>query len=117
MYVRFFCTESLSFLPIAFAITTVASSETPTNKLTSRPITGLFAPTAATAIVRPSPVKLPTTAISDALNNCTNIAVAATGIANCRSPFQIEPFKISICCFFDFVFNFRYLFFILLFKS
>ena len=42
---------------------------------------GLFAPTAATAIVLADPAKLPTIAMSDALNNCSKIPVAATGSA------------------------------------
>lgn len=37
----------------------------------------LLAPTAATAAVRSAPVKLPTTAISEALNSCSGMAVAA----------------------------------------
>lgn len=51
----------------------------PTNRLMTRPITGLLAPTAATAMVRNSPVKLPTTARSEALNSCSRMAVARHG--------------------------------------
>lgn len=81
---------------MAFAITTFAPSEMPIRKFTMSPITGPFAPTAATAAVLLSPAKLPTTARSDALNNCSSIAVAATGSANSGSLFQIEPLSISI---------------------
>ena len=51
----------------------------------------LLAPTAATASVRAAPVKLPTTATSEALNSCSKMAVAATGKANCGSLFQMGP--------------------------
>ena len=89
-------TDSLLFLPMAFAITTFAPSEMPIRKFTISPITGPFAPTAATAAVLLSPAKLPTTARSDALKSCSSIAVAATGSANSGSLFQIEPLSISI---------------------
>ena len=58
-------------------------------------MSGLFAPTAATEAVLWEPVKLPTIAISEALNNCSNIPVAATGSAYCGILFQILPFNIS----------------------
>lgn len=58
---------------------------------------GLLAPTAATAAVRSAPVKLPTTATSEALNSCSKIAVAATGRANRGSLFQMRPWSISSC--------------------
>lgn len=81
---------------MAFAITTFAPSEMPIRKFTISPITGPFAPTAATAAVLLSPAKLPTTARSDALKSCSSIAVAATGSANSGSLLQIGPFSISI---------------------
>ena len=56
----------------------------------------LWAPTAATAAVLASPVKLPTTARSEALNSCSSTAVAATGSANSGSLFRIDPFSMSI---------------------
>ncbi len=49
-----------------------------------RPMIGPFAPTAATATVRASPVKLPTMATSEAWKSCSKIAVAATGRAKER---------------------------------
>lgn len=69
------------------------------NKLTIRPMTELLAPTAATAAVRSVPVKLPTTAISEALNSCSNMAVAATGRAKRGILFQMGPCSISSCRF------------------
>ena len=53
------------------------------------------APTAATAMVLSAPVKLPTTAMSEALNSCSRMAVAATGRANCGSLLQIGPWSMS----------------------
>lgn len=75
------CTVSRSPRPMALAMTTFAPSAMPMNRFKSRPMTGLFAPTAATAAVRISPVKLPTTAMSAALNSCPRMPVAATGRA------------------------------------
>ena len=77
-------------------MTTVVPKAIPINKFTIKLIIGLFAPTAATAIVPILPVKLPTTAISEALNNCSKIAVIATGKANNGILFQILPCNISI---------------------
>lgn len=65
----------------------------------------LFVLTAATDTVRRAPVKLPTTAISAALNSCPKIAVAATGRANCGILFQIDPCSISSCLLFATVSN------------
>lgn len=70
-----------SFLPIAFAITTLVPRDIPMNRLRITPITGLFAPTAAIATVRSVLAKLPTIAISEALKSCSRIPVAATGSA------------------------------------
>ena len=69
------------------------------NKLTIRPMIELLAPTAATAAVRSAPVKLPTTAISEALNGCSSMAVAATGRAKRGILFQMGPCSISSCRF------------------
>ena len=69
------------------------------NKLTIRPMMELLAPTAATAAVRSAPVKLPTTAISEALNSCSSMAVAATGRAKRGILFQMGPCSISSCRF------------------
>ena len=52
--------------------------------------------TAATQAFRASPVKLPTTARSEALKSCPRMAVAAMGRANWGILFQIEPWIISI---------------------
>ena len=90
------CMHFSSFLPMAFAITTFAPSAIPMNRLSSRPTMGLLAPTAATETVFASPVKFPTIAMSDALNNCSSIPVAATGSAYCMILFHREPFSISI---------------------
>ena len=79
-------------------MTTFAPSAMPINRLTIRLMIGLFAPTAATAAVFSAPVKLPTTATSEALKSCSRIAVAATGSANWGSLFQMEPFSISSFC-------------------
>lgn len=88
---------------MAFAMITFAPSATPMKRFSISPMTGLFAPTAATAIVLLSPVKLPTTARSEALKSCSSMAVAATGSAKSGSLFQIEPFSISILApFFSF---------------
>ena len=92
-------TVSPSRWPTALAMTTLAPRAMPTNRLMTRPITGLLAPTAATAMVRNSPVKLPTTARSEALNSCSSTAVAATGRAYRGSLFQMGPFSISSGCF------------------
>lgn len=92
-------TVSRSPRPMALAITTLTPSEMPTNRLTNRPIIALLVPTAATATLRSSPVKLPTTATSEALNSCESTAVAATGSANCGRRFQIGPCSISISFF------------------
>ena len=90
------CTLSMSLRPIALAITTFAPSAMPINRFKIKPIMGLFAPTAATATVLSPAEKLPTTAMSEALNNCSRMAVAATGRAYRGSLFQIEPWSISI---------------------
>ena len=91
-----FLTDRMSFLPIALAITTLAPSAIPINKFRISPISGLFAPTAATATVLSPLEKLPTMAISDALNSCSRIAVAATGSAKRGSLSQSDPCSISI---------------------
>ena len=49
-----FLTDRMSFLPIALAITTLAPSAIPINKFRISPISGLFAPTAATAPACPT---------------------------------------------------------------
>lgn len=77
------------------AMTTLAPSAMPIKKLTTRLMTKLLAPTAATAIVLASPLKLPTTAISDALNSCSRMAVAATGSANCGMRLHSGPCRMS----------------------
>ena len=68
-------------LPTACAITILAPSAIPIKKLSMSPMTGLFAPTAATATVLSDPVKFPTMARSEALKSCPKIPVAATGSA------------------------------------
>ena len=75
---------------------------------------GLLAPTAATATVRISPVKLPTMATSEALNSCSRMPVAATGNAYRMSLFQMEPCSISILRFFvcPLIVSPRFLFFV-----
>ena len=97
------CTEawtfSLSRWPMYVAMTTFAPSAMPMKRLTMRPMIGPFAPTAATATVRASPVKLPTMATSEAWKSCSKIAVAATGRAKSGSLFQMEPCSMSISCF------------------
>ena len=97
------CTARLTALssrqPMAFAMTTFAPSAMPMKRLTMRPMIGPFAPTAATATVRASPVKLPTMATSEAWKSCSKIAVAATGRAKSGSLFQMEPCSMSISCF------------------
>ena len=59
----------------------------------------LLAPTAATAAVLASPVKLPTTAMSEALKSCSRMAVAATGRAKRGILLQMGPCSMSSCCF------------------
>ena len=54
-------------------------------------------PYALLYIVLADPAKLPTIAISDALNSCSKIAVAATGRAYIGILFHSEPCSISIC--------------------
>ena len=71
---------------------------------------GAVAPNAATATVFPAPVKLPATAMSEALNSCSRMAVAATGSANSGSLFQMEPCSISSCRFVVSVCMFRFFF-------
>ena len=112
-----FFTAAQSSRPMALAMTTFAPKAIPTNRLTIRAIIELFAPTAATAPVFPAPVKLPTTAISDALNSCSRMAVAATGNANSGSLFQMEPCSISSCRFSFSVSMFRCFFLLLYFKN
>ena len=92
------CTASRSPRPIACAMTTLQPMPMPMKRFMISPMTELFAPTAATAMVFSAPVKLPTTAMSAALKSCPSIAVAATGRANCGSLFQIGPFSISSRC-------------------
>ena len=77
----------------------IALGAMPMKRLTMRPMIGPFAPTAATATVRASPVKLPTMATSEAWKSCSKIAVAATGRAKSGSLFQMEPCSMSISCF------------------
>ena len=84
---------------MAWAMTTLVPKAMPMKRFTIRPMMGLLAPTAATAAVRSAPVKLPTTATSEALKSCSSIAVAATGRANRGSLSQIEPCSISNCRF------------------
>lgn len=81
-------------------MTTLTPSAIPIKRFKIKPMIGLFAPTAATHAVRFAPVKFPTMAISDALNNCSRIPVAATGSAYCGSLFHMEPYNISIFCAF-----------------
>lgn len=71
---------------------------TPIKRLTIKPIMGLLAPTAATAAVFSAPVKLPTTAISEALNSCSKMAVAATGSAKRGNLLQMGPCSMSSLC-------------------
>jgi len=88
-------------------MTTLVPRERPMKRFRITPITGLLAPTAAMATVRSVLEKFPTIAISDALNSCSRIPVAATGRAYRGILFQIEPFRISsfAVCFFDFIKN------------
>lgn len=94
-----------SFLPIALAITTFAPSAIPIKRFRSRPTIGLLAPTAATATVLASPVKLPTIAISDALKSYSRIPVATTGSAYLIILSHMEPCSISIFTAESFVFS------------
>ena len=68
----------------------------PTKKFTTRDTMAELELTAATQAFRASPVKLPTTARSEALKSCPRMAVAAMGRANWGILFQIEPWIISI---------------------
>ena len=80
---------------MAFAMTTLLPSEMPRNRFTIKLTIGEFAPTATTAAVRFCAAKLPTTAISEALNSCPRIAVAAIGSAKRGSPRQMDPCSMS----------------------
>ena len=67
-----FSTFSAFFAPTALAITILAPEPSATKALISRMITGLDAPMDATAVSSPA-VKLPTTAVSAAVNrDCTS---------------------------------------------
>ena len=69
------------------------------KRFTRSPMRELLAPTAATAAVLASPVKLPTTAMSEALKSCSRMAVAATGRAKRGILLQMGPCSMSSCCF------------------
>lgn len=86
-------------------VVTFAPSAMPMNRLTIRLMIELFVPTAATATVRSSPVKLPMTAMSAALNSWLKIAVAATGTAKRGILSQSVPRSISNDFFCDAAFN------------
>lgn len=86
-------------------VVTFAPSAMPMNRLTIRLMIELFVPTAATATVRSSPVKLPMTAMSAALNSWLKIAVAATGTAKRGILSQSVPWSISNDFFCDAAFN------------
>ena len=91
-----FSTISRSSRPRALAMTTLAPRPMPTKKFTTRDTMAELELTAATQAFRASPVKLPTTARSEALKSCPRMAVAAMGRANWGILFQIEPWIISI---------------------
>ena len=99
------CTIVSFFSPMACAIVTFAPNAMPMNRLTIRLMIELFVPTAATATVRSSPVKLPMTAMSAALNSWLKIAVAATGMAKRGILSQSVPWSISNDFFCDAAFN------------
>lgn len=67
--------------PMALAMTTLAPSANPMNRLRMRPVTGALEPTAATSAVPLPWEKLPTIMMPDALNSCSRMPVAATGNA------------------------------------
>ena len=66
------------------------------KKFKISPMTGLLAPTAATAVVAFAALNFPTTAMSEALKSCSRMQVAATGRVYLGSLFQMGPFSISI---------------------
>ena len=66
-----------SFAPTYFAKTTLEPIEKATKKLTNKLVKAVFAPTAATAL---SPLNMPITATSAALNKICNMLVKINGI-------------------------------------
>ena len=73
------CTPFSSRAPKHRAATTLAPSESPTNRLTSRLINAPLEPTAASAVL---PAKRPTTTTSAALNSNCRMLDAASGTEN-----------------------------------
>ena len=88
------CTVLRSPLPMAVEIVTFAPSDMPMNIVTSSPIMGALAPTAAMATGPCAPVKRPTMATSAALNNCCKMPLKASGNTNARIWLQSGPVTI-----------------------